>query len=94
MKIRFKSSCVFHGDRAAGEIADFAMLPPDATIVVGAGLAEILTDEPDESEPEQPAALPPLDALEQQDADSADVLPEDEIPPVKPAKHSAKRKRL
>lgn len=92
MKIRFKSSCVFHGDRAAGEIVDFAALPPDAAIVVGAGLAEILTDEPDEPEPEQPAALPPLDALERQDADSADVLPEDEMPPAKHAKRSAKRK--
>lgn len=93
MKLKIKSSCVFHGDRAEGEIMEFATLPPDAAIVVGAGLAEILTDEPDEPEPEQPDALPPLDALEQQDADSADVLPEDEMPPAKPAKRSAKRKR-
>ena len=93
MKIRFKSSCVFHGDRSAGEIADFDALPPDACIVVGAGMAEILEDEPEEPEQEQPDALPPLDALEQQDADSADVLPEDEMPPAKPAKRSAKRKR-
>ena len=92
MKLKIKSSCVFHGDRAEGEIMEFATLPPDAAIVIGAGLAEILTDEP-EDEPEQPDALPPLDALEQQDADSADVLPEDEMPPAKPAKRSAKRKR-
>ena len=93
MKLKIKSSCVFHGDRFAGEILDFATLPPDAAIVLGAGLAEILTDEPEEPEPEQPDALPPLDVLEQHDADSADVLPEDEIPPAKPAKRSAKRKR-
>ena len=92
MKLKIKSSCVFHGDRAEGEIMEFATLPPDAAIVIGAGLAEILTDEP-EDEPEQPASLPPLDVLEQQDADSADVLPEDEMPPAKPAKRSAKRKR-
>ena len=93
MKLKIKSSCVFHGDRAAGEILVFDTLPPDAAIVVGAGLAEILTDEPDEPEPEQADATPPLDAREQQDADSADVLPEDEIPPAKTAKRSAKRKR-
>ena len=91
MKLKIKSSCVFHGDRAAGEILEFDTLPPDAAIVIGAGLAEILTDEPDEPEPEQPDALPPLDALEQQDADSAEVEAEPE--PVKPAKRSAKRKR-
>lgn len=90
MKLKIKSSCVFHGDRAEGEILEFDTLPPDAAIVVGAGLAEILTDEP-EDEPEQPDALPPLDALEQQDADSAEVEAEPE--PVKPAKRSAKRKR-
>ena len=90
MKLKIKSSCVFHGDRAEGEILEFDALPPDAAIVVGAGLAEILTDEP-EDEPEQPDAMPPLDALEQQDADSAEVEAEPE--PVKPAKRSAKRKR-
>ena len=90
MKLKIKSSCVFHGDRAEGEILEFDTLPPDAAIVVGAGLAEILTDKP-EDEPEQPDALPPLDALEQQDADSAEVEAEPE--PVKPAKRSAKRKR-
>ena len=90
MKLKIKSSCVFHGDRAEGEIMEFATLPPDAAIVIGAGLAEILTDEP-EDEPEQPASLPPLDALEQHDADSAEVEAEPE--PVKPAKRSAKRKR-
>ena len=90
MKLKIKSSCVFHGDRAAGEIMEFDALPPDAAIVVGAGLAEILTDEP-EDEPEQPASLPPLDVLEQQDADSAEVEAEPE--PAKPSKRSAKRKR-
>lgn len=90
MKLKIKSSCVFHGDRAEGEILEFATLPPDAAIVIGAGLAEILTDEP-EDEPEQPDALPPLDVLEQQDSDSAEVEAEPE--PVKPAKRSAKRKR-
>ena len=90
MKLKIKSSCVFHGDRAEGEILEFDTLPPDAAIVIGAGLAEILTDEP-EDEPETPDALPPLDVLEQQDADSAEVEAEPE--PVKPAKRSAKRKR-
>ena len=91
MKLKIKSSCVFHGDRAEGEILEFDTLPPDAAIVIGAGLAEILTDEPDEPEPEQPDTLPPLDVLEQQDADSAEVEAEPE--PVKPAKRYAKRKR-
>ena len=91
MKLKIKSSCVFHGDRAEGEILEFDTLPPDAAIVVGAGLAEILTDEPYEPEPEQLDALPPLDVLEQQDADSAEVEAEPE--PVKPSKRSAKRKR-
>ena len=92
MKIRFKSSCVFHGDRAAGEIADFAALPPDACIVVGAGLAEILEDEPEQ--PEQPAPEPGMDALENMDAASAETEDEPEPEPAaKPAKRSAKRKR-
>lgn len=81
MKIRFKSSCVFHGDRTAGEIADFAALPPDACIVVGAGLAEILEDEPEEM---------PRDVLEGHDSEESEAEPE---PAAKPAKHSAKRKR-
>lgn len=81
MKIRFKSSCVFHGDRAAGEIADFAALPPDACIVVGAGLAEILEDEPEEM---------PRDVLEGHDSEESEAEPEQQ---AKPAKHSAKRKR-
>ena len=89
MKLKIKSSCVFHGDRAAGEIADFAALPPDACIVVGAGLAEILEDEP-----EQPAPEPGMDALENTDEASAETEDEPEPEPAaKPAKRSAKRKR-
>ena len=92
MKIRFKSSCVFHGDRAAGEIVDFAALPPDACIVVGAGLAEILEDESEQ--PEEPAPERSLDALENTDAASAETEDEPEPEPAaKPAKRSAKRKR-
>ena len=92
MKIRSKSSCVFHGDRAAGEIADFAALPPDACIVVGAGMAEILEDEPEDSAKmhEEPPEMP-REALEGHDADDE---PSEHSSPVKTsAKHSAKRKR-
>ena len=88
MKLKFKYSCVYHGDRKPGEIVDFATVPPDAAIVIGAGLAEILTDEP-ENEPEpETAELPPLDVLESTDAASAETEPEE-----KPAKRTAKRKR-
>ena len=88
MKLKIKSSCVFNGDRAEGEILEFDTLPPDAAIVVGAGLAEILTDEP-ENEPEpETAELPPLDVLESTDVASAETEPEE-----KPAKRTAKRKR-
>lgn len=88
MKLKFKHGCVFHGDRKPGEIIDFSTIPPDAAIVIGAGLAEILTDEPEnETEPET-AELPPLDVLESTDAASAETEPEE-----KPAKRTAKRKR-
>lgn len=92
MKIRFKSSCVFHGDRAEGEIADFAALPPDAAIVIGAGLAEILEDEPEDSAKmhEEPPEMP-REALEGHDSDNEPS--EHSIPAKTPAKHSAKRKR-
>ena len=92
MKIRFKSSCVFHGDRAAGEIADFAAVPSDACIVVGAGMAEILEDEPEDSEKmhEEPPEMP-REALEGHDSD--DETSEHSTPAKTPAKRSAKRKR-
>lgn len=92
MKIRFKSSCVFHGDRSAGEIADFAALPPDASIVIGAGLAEILEDEPEDLAKmhEEPPEMP-REALEGHDSDDE---PSAHSTPAKTlAKHSAKRKR-
>ena len=92
MKIRFKSSCVFHGDRAAGEIVEFAALPPDAAIVIGAGMAEILEDEPEEPRGmhEEPQEMP-REALEGHDSD--DEPSEHSTPAKTPAKHSAKRKR-
>ena len=89
MKLKFKQSCVFHGDRKPGEIVDFATVPPDVAIVVGAGLAEFMTDTEPENEPEpETTELPPLDVLESTDAASAETEPEE-----KPAKRTAKRKR-
>ena len=49
-KLRITRACVFSGgDRAAGEVLSFDVPPPDAAIVVGAGLAEWIKPEDEES---------------------------------------------
>lgn len=88
MKLKFKQSCVFHGDRTAGEIVDFAALPPDARIVIGAGLAEILTEDA-EPETHEPPEMP-REALEGADADDG---PAEETTAEKAPAKRAKRKR-
>ena len=52
MFLKFKKTCVFHGDRSAGEIVEFDVPPRDVSIVIGAGLAEYV-DGPHET-PETP----------------------------------------
>lgn len=78
--LKFKSSCVFHGDRVAGETLSFDVPPPDASIVVGAGLAE-WADYAEEST---------------ETAKSADLDIETDIEPTEPetpAKTARKKKR-
>ena len=49
MFLKFKKTCVFHGDRSVGEIVEFDVPPRDVSIVIGAGLAEYV-DVPEERE--------------------------------------------
>lgn len=88
MFLKFKKTCVFHGDRSAGEIVEFDVPPRDVSIVIGAGLAEYV-DGPGKRE--LPENAPNLDALESTDAASAEIEVE-ETPMKKPATRKTKKK--
>lgn len=55
MFLKFKKTCVFHGDRSAGEIVEFDVPPRDVSIVIGAGLAEYVDGPEDASTSESEA---------------------------------------
>ena len=98
MFLKFKKSCVFHGDRSAGEIVEFDVPPRDVSIVIGAGLAEYVNgpEEPASASREASASVDGAERAGDNDSTSAsEAEPTAQVeapPPARPARGQKKAK--